>query len=130
MSMARVDDMARDALAFVLWLVAVILNMTVVLWLGFQALKWLHDGHWTKQPTVMFWVRDFYPEAYSFVNNPHSWYGAAKAVQLLSEVPTGVALVLLGVACAVLSVSVSDRRPESISVTKSRTAARSIPSLR
>jgi hypothetical protein len=123
MTMARVDELARDALAFALWLVAVILNMSAALWLGFQCLKWLHDGYWTSQPTVMFWVRGFCAEACSFMNNPHSWYGAAKLARLLSDMPSGAALVLLGIVCGVLSVSVSDHRPEALSVTNTRNAA-------
>lgn len=123
MTFARIDEMARNTLAFFLWLGAVTLHMSAVLWLGFQGLKWLHDGYWTRQPTVMYWVSDVYPDAGAFLNNPHSWYGAAKVALVLSNVPSGLALVFIGIICAVLSVSVSDRRPEAPRVTKSRAAA-------
>ena len=123
MKFARVDEMARNTLGFFLWLAAVVLHMSAVLWLGFQALKWLHDGYWTSQPTVMYWIRNVYPDVSAYLNNPHSWYGAAKAALFLSALPSGMALVLGGIICAVLSVSVSDRRPEAPRVTKSRAAA-------
>jgi len=123
MTFARIDEMTRSALALFLWLVAVMLNMAAVLWLGFQILRWLHDGYWTDQPTVMFWLRDFCPDASAYLNNPHSWYGAAKAALVLSRMPSGLALVCAGTFCAVLNVSVCDRRPEAPRVTKSRAAA-------
>ncbi|GGA01095.1 hypothetical protein GCM10011408_22850 [Dyella caseinilytica] len=110
-------------MALCLWLAAVTLNMGAVLWLGFQILRWLHDGYWTDQPTVMFWLRDFFPDASAYLNNPHSWYGAAKAALVLSRMPSGFALVCIGTFFAVLNVSVSDRRPEAPMVTKSRAAA-------
>jgi len=123
MTFARIDDVGRSALALFLWLSAVTLNMAAVLWFGFQGVKWLHDGYWTKQPTVMFWLREFCPGWCTFLNNPHSWYGAAKVALVLSELPSGLALVLVGMVCAVLNVSVCDRRPEAPRVTKSQTAA-------
>jgi hypothetical protein len=123
MSYARVDEMARNTLGFFLWLGAVVLHMSAALWLGFQGLKWLHDGYWTSQPTVMYWIRSLYPDADAFLNNPHSWYGAAKVALFLSAMPSSVGLIFLGIICAVLSVSVSDRRPEAPRVTKSRAAA-------
>jgi hypothetical protein len=123
MTLARIDDVARSALALLLWLVAVTLNMGAMLWLGFQVLKWLHDGYWTKQPPVMFWLREFCPGWCAYLNNPHSWYGAAKAALILSQVPSGLALILVGTICAVLNVSVHDRRREAPRVTKSRAAA-------
>jgi hypothetical protein len=123
MTFARVDEMARSTLGFFLWLAAVMLHMAAVLGVGFQGVKWLHDGYWTSQPTVMYWVRDLYPDAGSALNNPHSWYGAAKVALVLSQLPTGLALLVMGIACAALSVSISDRRPEAPRVTKSRAAA-------
>ncbi|WP_233842820.1 hypothetical protein [Dyella sp. 2HG41-7] len=123
MTTSRLEDIAREVLSFSLWLAAVVLNMASVLWLGFQGLKWLHDGYWTKQPPVIAWIRDMCPGACSFVNNPHSWYGAAKVARFLSEVPSGVALALLGIALGVLSVSISDRRPVAPSVTRVRARA-------
>jgi hypothetical protein len=123
MSFARIDEMTRSAMALCLWLAAVMLNMGAVLWLGFQVLHWLHDGYWTDQPTVMFWVRHFYPDVPIYLNNPHSWYGAAKAALLLSRMPSGLALISAGIVCAVLNVSICDRRPEAPRVTKSRAAA-------
>jgi hypothetical protein len=123
MIFARIDEMARNTLGFFLWLAAVVLHMSAVLWLGFQALKWLHDGYWTNQPTVMYWIRNAYPDAGVFLNNPHSWYGAAKVALVLSELPSSMALIFFGLICAVLSVSVADRRPEAPRVTKSRAAA-------
>jgi hypothetical protein len=123
MTFARIDEMARNTLGFFLWLAAVMLHMSAVLWLGFQGLKWLHDGYWTRQPTVMYWLRDIYPDAGTLLNNPHSWYGAAKIAQVLSQMPSGMALVFVGLVCAALSVSVSDRRLEAPRVTKSRAAA-------
>lgn len=123
MTFARVDDMARSVLAFFLWLTAVTLNMSAVLWLGFQVMRWLHDGYWTAQPPVKFWIRQLYPDVLAYLNNPHSWYGAAKLALLLSGMPSGLGLVCLGLACAVLNVSIGDRRPEAPRVTKSRAAA-------
>lgn len=123
MTFARIDEMARNTLGFFLWLAAVTLHMSAVLWLGFQGLKWLHDGYWTRQPTVMYWIHNIYPDAGTFLSNPHSWYGAAKLALVLSNVPSGLALIILGLICAALSVSVSDRRPEAPRVTKSPAAA-------
>jgi uncharacterized membrane protein len=123
MTFARFDEMARNTLGFFLWLAAVVLHMSAVLWVGFQGLKWLHDGYWTSQPTVMYWVSSIYPGASFLLNNPHSWYGAAKLALFLSALPSGLGLIFLGILCAVLSVSVADRRPEAHRVTKSRTAA-------
>jgi hypothetical protein len=123
MTFARIDEITRSALALCLWLAAVMLNMGAVLWLGFQVLRWLHDGYWTAQPTVMFWIRNAFPDASLYLSNPHSWYGAAKLALVLSRMPSGVALMCAGTVCAVLNVSVYDRRPEAPSVTKSRAAA-------
>lgn len=118
MTTMRLEVLAREGMAFSLWLAAVVLNMASVLWLGFQGLQWLHDGHWTKQPPVMAWVRGVCPGACSFVNNPHAWYGAAKVARILSDMPSGLALALIGVALGVLSVSVSDHRPLAPRVTR------------
>ena len=118
MTTMRLEVLAREGVAFSLWLGAVMLNMASVLWLGFQGLQWLHDGHWTRQPPVMAWVRGVCPGACSFVNNPHSWYGAAKVARILSDVPSGLALAVIGVALGVLSVSVSDHRPLAPRVTR------------
>lgn len=123
MTTSRLEDIAREVLAFSLWLAAVVLNMASALWLGFQGLKWLHDGYWTKQPPVISWIRDVCPGACSFVNNPHSWYGAAKVARFLSEVPSGLALALLGIVLGVLSVSISDHRPVAPNVTRMRARA-------
>ncbi|HUA81269.1 MAG TPA: hypothetical protein VL997_12905 [Dyella sp.] len=123
MTMSRLEDIAREVLAFSLWLGAVVLNMASALWLGFQGLKWLHDGYWTNQPPVIAWIRDVCPGACSFVNNPHSWYGAAKVARFLSEVPSGLALALIGIVLGVLSVSISDRRPVAPNVTRLRAGA-------
>jgi hypothetical protein len=123
MTLARIDEITRSALALCLWLAAVMLNMSAVLWLGFQVLRWLHDGYWTAQPTVMFWIRNFCPDVSMCLSNPHSWYGAAKLALVLSRMPSGLALMCAGMVCAVLNVSVCDRRPEAPSVTKSRAAA-------
>src|SRR5581483_7982834 len=98
MTTMRVEELAREGVAFSLWLSAVLLNMVSVLWLGFQGLQWLHDGRWTSQPPVLNWICGVCPDMCSFVDNPHSWYGAAKVVRVLSEVPSGLALALLGVA--------------------------------
>jgi hypothetical protein len=118
MTTMRVDELARESVAFSLWLSAVLLNMVSVLWLGFQGLQWLHDGHWTNQPPVLNWIRGVCPDMCTFVNNPHSWYGAAKVVRMLSELPSGLALALFGIALGVLSVSISDHRPLAPSVTR------------
>ena len=118
MTTKRLEELAREALSFVLWLSAVMLNMASVMWLGFQGLQWLHDGHWTRQPPVMAWIHGVCPGACDFVNNPHSWYGAAKLVRFLYDVPSGLALALIGIALGVLSVSVSDHRPLAPSVTQ------------
>lgn len=118
MTMARFDEWAKEAVAFSLWLIGVMLNMAAALWLGFQCLRWLHDGYWTSQPPVMAWMGSICPGACAFVNNPHSWYGAAKVARMLSHVPTGAALSLIGVVLGVLSVSVSDRRPLAPNVTR------------
>src|SRR5215469_7585598 len=124
MAKARIDNVARETVGFGLWLAGVILNLGALIWLGFQVLKWLYDGYWTNQPTVMAWMRDFCPGACSFVNNPHSWYGAAKLVNVLYAMPCGFALCLAGIGCAAVSVSVADHRPEALFVTKSpRTAS-------
>jgi hypothetical protein len=123
MTFARFDEMARNTLGFFLWLAAVVLHMSAVLWVAFQGLKWLHDGYWTSQPPVMYWISNVYPDAGSLLNNPHSWYGAAKVALFLSALPSSLGLIFLGLFCAVLSVSVSDRRPEAPRVTKSRAAA-------
>lgn len=123
MTTTRFEQLAREGMGFSLWLAAVMLNMVSVLWLGFQALQWLHDGHWTRQPPVMAWIRSVCPGVCSFMDSPHSWYGVAKVARLLSEVPSGLALALIGVALGVLSVSVSDHRPLAPSVTKSRYGA-------
>jgi hypothetical protein len=123
MTFARFDQMARNTVGFFLWLAAVVLHMSAVLWLGFQGLKWLHDGYWTSQPTLMYWIRSVSPDASAFLSNPHSWYGAAKVALFFSAVPTGLALIFVGILCAALSVSVSDRRPEAPRVTKARAAA-------
>jgi hypothetical protein len=124
MTLARIHEMARETVGFALWLTGVVLNMAALVWLGFQVLKWLHDGYWTHQPTVMSWLRDFCPGACSFVNNPHSWFGAAKVMHLLYQMPSGLALSLIGIGCAVLSVSVADHRADALRVTKSpRTAS-------
>jgi hypothetical protein len=123
MTFARIDEITRSALALCLWLLAMTLNMGALLWLGFQILRWLHDGYWTAQPTVMFWIRNFYPDLSVYLNNPHSWYGAAKVALLLSRMPSGLALLFGGVFCAVLNVSVNDRRPVAPRVGKSRAAA-------
>ncbi|MBE1160935.1 hypothetical protein [Dyella acidiphila] len=123
MTFARIDELTRSALALCLWLIAVTLNMAAVLWLGFQIVRWLHDGHWTAQPTVMFWIQSYYPDVMGSLSNPHSWYGAAKMALVLARMPSGLALVCLGMVCAALNVSVYDRRPEAPRVTKSRAAA-------
>ncbi|RDS86322.1 hypothetical protein [Dyella psychrodurans] len=123
MTLARMDQMTREAVGFALWLAGVILNMAAFVWLGFQVLKWLHDGYWTNQPTVMSWMRDFCPGACSFVNNPHSWYGVARVMHLLYQMPSGLALSLIGVGCAVVSVSVADHRIDAFHVTKLPSAA-------
>jgi hypothetical protein len=123
MMAARIDEVARETVGFALWLAGVILNMGALLWVGFQTLKWLHDGYWTNQPSVMYWVHGFCPGACTFVNNPHSWYGAAKLMRLLSEMPSGLALALIGIGFGVISVSVSDHRPDALRVTKSPRAA-------
>lgn len=120
MKMMRFDELAKEAVAFLLWLGAVMLNMAAALWFGFQCLKWLHDGYWTHQPPVMAWIGNVCPGACAFVNNPHSWYGAAKLARLLSELPSGVGLALLGVVLGVLSVSVSDHRPRAPRVTRAQ----------
>lgn len=120
MTIKRVGDVAREVLAFSLWLAAVVLNMASVLWLGFQGLKWLHDGYWTHQPPVMAWVRGICPNACAFVTHPHAWYGAAKLVRVLSQVPAGLALTLIGIALGVLSVSMSRHRSVAPRVTKVR----------
>lgn len=117
MTSARFQALAFEGMSLSLWLVAVMLNMIAVLWLGFQGLQWLHDGHWTTQPPVMSWIRGVCPGVCDFANNPHSWYGIAKVVRLLSETPSGLALALIGVALGVLSVSISDHRPLAPSVT-------------
>jgi hypothetical protein len=124
MSLQRLEQLTREGASFALWLAAVVLNMASVLWLGFQGLQWLHDGHWTRQPPVMAWIHGLCPGACDFVNNPHSWYGAAKLARLLSEVPSGLALALIGLALGVLSVSVSDHRPLAPSVTRLRMGMR------
>ena len=123
MTTMRFDELAREGMSLSLWLAAVMLNMISVLWLGFQGMQWLHDGHWTHQPPVMVWIRGVCPDACTFVNNPHSWYGAAKLARFLSEVPSGLALALIGIALGVLSVSVSDHRPVAPSVTRTRAGA-------
>ena len=117
MTTKRLEELAREGASLSLWLMAVMLNMTAVLWLGFQGLQWLHDGHWTNQPTVLTWIHGVCPGACDFLNHPHSWYGAVKLARFLSEVPTGLALALIGLALGVLSVSVSDRRPVAPRVT-------------
>ena len=124
MTTTRFTELAREGMGFSLWLGAVMLNMISVLWLGFQGLQWLHDGHWTKQPPVMAWIRGVCPDACTFVNNPHSWYGAAKLVRFLGDVPSGLALTLIGIALGVLSVSISDHRPLAPSVTHVRNVRR------
>jgi hypothetical protein len=68
----------------------------------------------------MTWIHGVCPDACEFVTNPHSWYGAAKLVRFLSDVPSGLALALIGIMLGVLSVSVSDRRPLAPSVTLMR----------
>lgn len=118
MTTMRFEELAREGMAFSLWLSAVLLNMVSVLWLGFQGLQWLHDGHWTNQPPVLNWIRGVCPDMCTFVDNPHSWYGAAKVIRVLSEVPSGLALALLGIALGALSVSISDHRPLAPSVTR------------
>jgi hypothetical protein len=123
MTTKRLEVLAREGCSLVLWLAAVMLNMASVLWLGFQGLQWLHDGHWTRQPPVMAWIHGVCPGACEFVTNPHSWYGAAKLVRFLSDVPSGLALALIGIVLGVLSVSVSDHRPLAPSVTKVRIGA-------
>ncbi|RDS83873.1 hypothetical protein DWU98_06090 [Dyella monticola] len=123
MTIKRLGDVVREVVAFSLWLAAVMLNMASVLWLGFQGLKWLHDGYWTHQPPVMAWVHGVCPGACAFVTNPHSWYGAAKLARLLSQVPCGLALALIGIALGVLSVSISHRRSVAPGDTKVRARA-------
>jgi hypothetical protein len=120
MTTKRLKDLAWEGMSFSLWLAAVMLNMVSVLWLGFQGLQWLHDGHWTKQPPVITWINGVCPGVCEFLNNPHSWYGVAKMARMLSEVPSGLALALIGIALGVLSVSISDRRPLAPRVTRGR----------
>jgi hypothetical protein len=120
MTTKRLKDLAWEGMSFSLWLAAVMLNMVSVLWLGFQGLQWLHDGHWTKQPPVITWISGVCPGVCGFLNNPHSWYGVAKMARMLSEVPSGLALALIGIALGVLSVSISDRRPLAPRVTRGR----------
>lgn len=120
MTTQRLEDLALEGLSFSLWLTAVVLNMASVLWLGFQGLQWLHDGHWTNQPPVVTWISGVCPGLCDFLNNPHSWYGVAKLARVLSEVPSGLALALIGIALGVLSVSMSDRRPLALRVTRAR----------
>ena len=124
MTVKRLDELAWEGLSFSLWLAAVVLNMVSVLWVGFQGLQWLHDGHWTDQPPVMTWIHGVCPGACDFMTNPHSWYGVAKLVRFLSEVPSGLALALIGVMLGVLSVSVSDHRPLAPSVIRAHLRAR------
>lgn len=126
MTTTRIAELAREGVGFSLWLAAVVLNMVSVLWLGFQGLQWLHDGRWTNQPPVMAWIRGVCPGACTFVTNPHSWYGAAKLARFLAEVPSGLALALIGVALGVLSVSVSDHRPVAPRVTQVRMTRRRV----
>ncbi|GLQ98772.1 hypothetical protein [Dyella mobilis] len=119
MTFARFDQISRGAVALCLWLVAVTLNMAAVLSLGFQGLKWLHDGYWTAQPTVMYWMHGFCPGLCSSLHNPHSWYGAAKAALAVSQMPTGLALMLAGMTCVILSATVGDHRLEARKVRNS-----------
>jgi hypothetical protein len=123
MTFARIDEITRNAVGLCLWLVAVTLNMAAVLWLGFQILKWLHDGYWTAQPTVMYWMHGFCPGLCSSLHNPRSWFGAAKAALFVARMPTGVALMLTGMTCVVLSAAAGSRLPETAKVTKSPVAA-------
>ena len=120
MTTTRFHALALEGMSLSLWLGAVMLNMISVLWLGFQGLQWLHDGHWTAQPPVMTWIRNVCPGVCAYMDNPHSWYGLAKLAQFLSQVPSGLALALIGIALGVLSVSVSDHRPMARSVTRAR----------
>jgi hypothetical protein len=119
----RLEHAMRGALGLVLWVMGAAMNLVAVAWLGFQTLRWLQTGAWTNQPTLFSWVGDVCPGACSFATNPHSWFGAAKLIRLLQEIPSGMALAILGFAFAILSVSVSDNRPEPPPVRKSRTLA-------
>lgn len=123
MTKTRLEYVMRGALGWVLWLTGVALNLVAVFWLGFQALRWLQTGAWTKQPTLFSLVGDVCPGACSFATNPHSWFGAAKLVRLLQAIPCGLALAMIGFALALLSVSVSDNRPEPPPVRRSRAVA-------
>jgi hypothetical protein len=66
-------------------------------------------------------VGEVCPGACTFATNPHSWFGAAKLIRLLQEIPSGLALAIVGFAFAILSVSVTDNRPEPPPVRKPRT---------
>ena len=118
MTMARINQIAREVVGFILWLGGVILNMAALVWCGFQLLRWLHDGYWTNQPTLEAWMRNYCPDACTFANNPHSWFGVAKLVHFIYQMPSGLALSVLGVICAVLSVSVADHRPDILGAAK------------
>jgi hypothetical protein len=121
MAKARLEHAVRGTLGLVLWLLGVTLNVVAVLWLGFQALRWLQTGDWTNQPTLFSWVGEVCPGACMFATNPHSWFGAAKLIRLLQEIPCGMALAVIGFGFAVLSVSVTDNRPEPPPVRKAHT---------
>jgi hypothetical protein len=123
MAKARLEQAARGALGWVLWLVGVALNLVAICWLGFQALHWLQTGAWLNQPTLFSWVGEVCPGACSFATNPHSWFGAAKLIRLLQEIPSGLGLAIVGFGFALLSVSVADNRPEAPPVRKPRTLA-------
>lgn len=121
MGKAQLEHAMRGALGWVLWLIGVSLNVVAICWLGFQTLRWLQTGDWTNQPTLFSWVGEVCPGACTFATNPHSWFGAAKLIRLLQEIPCGLALAMVGFAFAILSVSVTDNRPEPPPVRKSRT---------
>jgi hypothetical protein len=123
MAKARFEHAMRGALGWVLWLVGVSLNAVAISWLGFQTLRWLQTGSWTNQTTLFSWIGEVCPGACTFATNPHSWFGAAKLIRLLQEIPCGLALAMVGFGLAVLSVSVTDNRPEPPPVSKPRALA-------
>ena len=118
MTMARINQIAPEVVGFILRLGGVIQKNAALVWCGFQLLRWLHDGYWTNQPTLEAWMRNYCPDACTFANNPHSWFGVAKLVHFIYQMPSGLALSVLGVICAVLSVSVADHRPDILGAAK------------
>lgn len=113
MLLSRIDRFCSHALAALLGLLATLLLLAALVWLGYQALHWLQAGVWIQQPPVKVWVRDWYPQVYAFINAPHDWIGLARALRMICDLPTGLALAAMGAVLAVLNVSVADRRLEA-----------------